>query len=76
MEHHHLYRSGVVSAITNLDANDRLANVQSMLWQPHLVSYAIRSSDTLHFVHSGLLLPAARCHNQHPTDEDFQNGPQ
>jgi hypothetical protein len=76
MEYDNLHRGGVVSTLVDMDANNRLANVQSMLWQPHLVSYAIRSSFALHSVYSGLFLPTSGCYHQHPADADLQYGHQ
>jgi hypothetical protein len=32
MEYDNLHRGGVVSTLVDMDANNRLANVQSMLW--------------------------------------------
>jgi hypothetical protein len=62
--------------IAVVSCHNRLANVQSMLRQPHLVPHAVRPSYSCYSVHSGFLLPAfGRCH-QHSTHADFQHGPQ
>jgi hypothetical protein len=76
MEHDNLYCSRVVSALVDMDANNRLANVQSMLRQPYLVPHAIRPSNARYFMRSCLSLSASGRYHQYPIDENFQNGPQ
>jgi hypothetical protein len=63
VEHNDMHRGGVIPATADVDANHRVAHVQPVLWQPHLVPDAIRPTYSCHFVHSGLLLPVSgRCY--------------
>jgi hypothetical protein len=76
MEYDNLHCGSVVPTLADMDANHRLANVQQMLRQPHLVSDAIRSSHARHTIRHDILLSYfGRCH-QYSTDEDFQCGSQ
>jgi hypothetical protein len=58
MEHNYLRSRYIVYAFAHMHTDRRLANGQYVLWQSHLVSYAIRPFDAHPFVCPGLLFTA------------------
>lgn len=76
MEHDNLYCCGVIHGTTYLDADCRMANVQYLLWQSYLVSYALRFPDDDHTCCHGLLLVGGGRSHQYPAHEVPRLGPQ
>lgn len=72
VEHSYLRWSGFILAGADMDANNHLANVRSMLRQSHLVHHAIRSPNFGPFVCFGGRTLDIGCRGQHTTHEVAQ----
>lgn len=59
-----------------MGTNRRLANVENLLWQSDMVSYAIRPSDAVYAFCARLLFAACGRAHQHPINENTRAGPQ
>lgn len=74
VEYDHIHHRRILYAPSYVDANGRLANVQYMLWQSNLVSYAIRPPHVNPSLCSCLLLVVGGSSYQYSIDENTRSG--